>query len=395
MRLSFDKRILLILICLGAVPTALAILGWGLSIRSATRNPGARDAIEAVGQSGRELLHTIDSTQLQPAERRALANHATRLNAAMGQLQRAETFSRYYYAGLGLVILLLGGAFLYASMRVGGHLSRQLSRPIEELIGWTGHIRRSEPLPPDRPRRGAPEFAALRTALRDMAAALERARAQEIEAERLRAFRETARRVAHEMRNPLTPIRLAVSQLARSGNGQHREVIDVLMAESSRLEQIAREFTEFGRLPEGPPAPVDFTELLSELVRTSLPPTMTARMQLDADTPVLLGHYDPLRRAFSNVLRNAVEACGEEGTLDITVAHEVDGGVRIEISDHGPGVPPDVAHRIFDPYFTGKAGGTGLGLALVKQTIEMHGGTISVLETPGGGATFVIRMRST
>ena len=395
MRLSFDKRILLILVCLGAVPTALAVLGWGLSMRSATRAPGARDAIEAVGESGRALLHTIDSTRLLPAERRALANHATRLNAAIGQLQRADTFSRYYYAGLGLVILLVGGAFLYAAMRVGGHLSRQLSRPIEELIGWTGHIRRSEPLPADRPRRGAPEFAALRTALRDMASALDRARAQEIESERLRAFRETARRVAHEMRNPLTPIRLAVSQLARSGNGQHREVIEVLIAESSRLEQIAREFTEFGRLPEGPPAQVDFTELLSELVRTSVPPTMKTSMKLDATTPVLLGHYDPLRRAFSNVLRNAVEACGEEGALDIVVAPASDGGVCIEISDHGPGVPRETADRIFDPYFTGKPGGTGLGLALVKQTIEMHGGTIKLEETPGGGATFVIKMRPT
>jgi signal transduction histidine kinase len=228
-----------------------------------------------------------------------------------------------------------------------------------------------------------------------MASALERARAQEIESERLRAFRETARRVAHEMRNPLTPIRLAVSQLARSGNGQHQEVIEVLMAESSRLEQIAREFTEFGRLPEGPPAQVDFTELLSELVRTSVPPTMKPSMKLDATTPVLLGHYDPLRRAFSNVLRNAVEACGEEGALDITVAPDTNGGVRIEISDHGPGVPREMADRIFDPYFTGKPGGTGLGLALVKQTIEMHGGTIVLEETPGGGATFVIRMRAT
>jgi signal transduction histidine kinase len=125
-----------------------------------------------------------------------------------------------------------------------------------------------------------------------------------------------------------------------------------------------------------------------------VPPTMTTNMRLDADTPVLLGHYDPLRRAFSNVLRNAVEACGERGALDITVAPDTDGGVCVEIADHGPGVPPDAADRIFDPYFTGKAGGTGLGLALVKQTIEMHDGTILLKETPGGGATFVIRMRS-
>jgi two-component system nitrogen regulation sensor histidine kinase NtrY len=392
MRLSFHQRILLILICLGAVPTALAILGWGLTIRSAARAPGARDAIEGVAASGRLLLHTIDSTRLNPTERQALADHASRLNTAIGQVQRADTFSRYYYAGLGLVILLVGGAFIYASIRFGGHLSRQLSRPIEELIGWTGNIRQMQPLPPDRPRRGAPEFAALRTALREMAVGLERARAQEIEAERLRAFRETARRVAHEMRNPLTPIRLAIAQLSRSAGAEHRETVDVLVAESDRLEQLAREFTEFGRLPEGPAASVDYAELLSELARTSLPSTMKARLQLDPATPTLLGHYDPLRRAFSNLLRNAAEACAEQGELEITAGPDNGGGVRIAIRDHGPGVPPGMADRIFDPYFTGKTGGTGLGLALVKQTIEMHGGTIRLEETPGGGATFVIQM---
>jgi two-component system nitrogen regulation sensor histidine kinase NtrY len=392
MRLSFHQRILLILICLGAVPTALAMLGWGLTIRSTTRAPGARDAIEGVAASGRVLLHTIDSTRLQLEERRALADHATKLNTAIGQFQRADTFSRYYYAGLGLLILLVGGAFLYASVRFGGHISRQLSRPIEELIGWTGNIRRMEPLPPDRPRRGAPEFTALRTALREMAGVLERARAQELEAERLRAFRETARRVAHEMKNPLTPIRLAIAQLSRVAGPEHRETIEVLAAESDRLEQLAREFTEFGRLPEGPAAPVDFTELLAELTRTSLPATMSARLQLDPKTPVLLGHYDPLRRAFSNILRNAAEACNEQGNLDVIAAPDNGGGVRIEIRDHGPGVPPDIAERIFDPYCTGKAGGTGLGLALVKQTIEMHGGSIQLSPTPGGGATFVVRM---
>src|SRR5688500_1748438 len=391
MKLSFHRRILLILVCLGALPTALAVLGWGLTIRSTTGAPGTRDAVQELGRSGRALLHTIDSTRLSPAERRALADHASQLNSAIGQLQRADTFSRYYYAGLGLVILLVGGAVLYASVRLGGHLSRQLGRPIEALSGWSSNIRRLEPLPPDRPQRGAPEFASLRTALRDMASSLERARAQEIEAERLRAFRETARRVAHEIRNPLTPIRLAVSELARSGGPDHRDAIDVLVAESARLEQLAREFTEFGRLPEGPPAPLDFSELLSELARTSLPPTMKVNLRLDAGTPVLLGHYDPLRRAFSNILRNAAEACGDAGALEITVAPD-DGGVRVEISDHGPGVPPDIADRIFDPYFTGKAGGTGLGLALVKQTVEMHGGTIQLRDTPGGGATFVVRM---
>lgn len=392
MRLAFRQRILLILICLGAVPTAVAILGWALTVRSTTPASAALRAMSDVGASGRTLIETLDTTRLTPAERGALDAHADRLNRALVRFQRVETFGRYYYAGLGLVMLLVGAAFVYASVRLGGHLSRQLSRPIEELIGWTGNIRRREPLPPDRPRRGAPEFEALRTALREMADALDRARAREIEAERLRAFRETARRVAHEMRNPLTPIRLALAQLARSAPPAQRDAIDVLTAESARLEQLAREFTEFGRLPEGPAAPVDLTELLTTLARSSVPPSMTVRLALEPDLPPVLGHYDPLHRAFSNIVRNAVEACGAEGEMELAAARE-DGGVRIMIRDHGPGVSPEVTGTLFDPYVTAKSGGTGLGLALARQTIEMHQGSIALEPTPGGGATFVVRMR--
>jgi len=392
MRLAFRQRILLVLICLGAAPTAVAILGWALTVRSTTPAAGALRAMEDVGASGRTLIQTLDSTRLSPPERRALTDHANKLNSALGQFQRVDTFGRYYYAGLGLVVLLVGAAFLYASVRLGGHLSRQLSRPIEELIGWTGHIRRMEALPPDLPRRGAPEFEALRTALRQMAQAIEQGRAREIEAERLRAFRETARRVAHEMRNPLTPIRLAVSQLSRSATPGQQEAIEVLVAESGRLEQLAREFTDFGRLPEGPAAPVDLAELLTGLARTSVPPTMRIRLALDPALPTLLGHYDPLRRAFGNIVRNAVEACDARGEIEVAARAE-DGGVRVEIRDHGPGVPPELAGRLFDPYVTGKSGGTGLGLALARQTVEMHQGAIAVEPTPGGGATFVVRMR--
>ena len=391
MRLSFHQRILLILICLGAIPTAAAIVGWGLTIRTATPGAGPREALEEVGATGRALLRALDTTDLSPGERDALAAHAATLNSAIGRFQRVETYNRYYYAGLGIAVFLLGAAALYASVRLGGHLSRQLSRPIEELIGWTGHIRRMEPLPPDRPRRGAPEFAALRTALREMATALDRGRAEAIEAERLRAFRETARRVAHEMKNPLTPIRLAVAQLSRSPSPSTRDAIEVLTAESERLEHLAREFTEFGRLPEGPAAAVDLCELLEELARSSVPPTMTAKLILDPATPALQGHYDPLRRAFANIIRNAVEASGGEGELEIAVA-AVAGGARVTIRDHGPGIPPELQGRIFDPYFTGKQGGTGLGLALAKQTIELHEGTIAVEPTVDGGATFVVRL---
>lgn len=387
MALSFRQRILLVLIVLGTVPTAAALIGWALTLRASDPVAAGRGAIEQVGATGRNLLETMDTLRLSPAERAALSRHVSSLNNALSRMQQASTYTRFYSGALTLLLLAFGALILYASVRLGGHLSRQLSRPMDELIGWTGHIRRHEPLPPDRAQRGAPEFAALRTALREMAANLEQGRSRELEAERLRAFQEVARRVAHEMKNPLTPIRFAVRQLSRQLPPEQRETLDIIAAESERLEQMAREFTELGRLPEGPPADVDLGELLDELTRTSLPEQVRARwMQRDAGV-VVVGHYDPLRRALGNILRNAVDAMAGQGDLDLAVTRK-GGGVEVVIGDHGPGLTPEGRQRLFEPYYTSKPQGTGLGLTLVRQTVEAHRGTIAVEDTPGGGATF-------
>jgi signal transduction histidine kinase len=102
-----------------------------------------------------------------------------------------------------------------------------------------------------------------------------------------------------------------------------------------------------------------------------------------------MGHYEPLRRAFANLYRNAAEAMQGRGAIDVTVAAD-DGGLVVTIADHGPGIPAELRQRVFEPYFTTKADGTGLGLALVRLSLEAHGATINVSETPGGGATFSI-----
>jgi signal transduction histidine kinase len=389
MALSFRHRILLVLIVLGTVPTTAALIGWALTLRANNPVAAGRGAIERVGESGRTLVETLDTTRLRRAEREALRQHVTELNDALSRVQQASTYTRIYSGAVTLVLLAFGGVIIYASVRLGGHLSRQLSRPMEELIGWTGNIRRHEPLPEDRIQRGAPEFAALRTALREMAANLEQGRSRELEAERLRAFREVARRVAHEMKNPLTPIRFAISHLKRNAAPHQAESLEVIATEAARLEQLAREFTEFGRLPEGPPAEVDLAELLEELTRTSLPVGVSARLTIGPGAHTITGHYDPLRRAFGNMLRNAVEAMNGHGHLDLG-STERDGGVAVTIADHGPGIPAEQRGHLFEPYFTSKPDGTGLGLTLVRQTVEAHGGTIQVSETPGGGATFVL-----
>ncbi|MGH7584794.1 MAG: sensor histidine kinase [Gemmatimonadales bacterium] len=390
--LTFRQRILLIIVLVGAVPTAIAIVGWAMTLKVGNPAAATRAAIEQIGSSGRTLLATVDTTGLTAAERAALDAHAAQLSEALVRSRQADTYAQYYSAGLTITVLVLGALLVYASVRLGGHLSRQLSRPIDELVGWTRHIERHEPLPPDLPQRGAPEFAVLRSALRDMASGLEQGRGRELEAERLRAFREIARRVAHEMKNPLTPIRFATVELDRTATSGQREALDVLRAESRRLEALARDFTDLGRLPEGPESEVDVGELLAELVRTSVPAEVAANVRVEPGVARITGHYDPLRRAFSNLLRNAVEAMNGRGTIDVHVAPRLAGGVRIRLRDHGPGIPAELGDRVFDPYVTTKAEGTGLGLSLVRQTFDAHGGRIRLEPAQGGGAAFVIEL---
>ncbi|MEO6067355.1 MAG: HAMP domain-containing sensor histidine kinase [Gemmatimonadales bacterium] len=389
--LTFRQRILWALLALGVLPTGAVLVSWALTLQNSSTAEAMRTAVAASGNSGRVLIQTLDTTRLTRAERKALADHAAALSTVLSRTQQISAYSKYLGAAATALLLLLGAIIVYAGTRIAGHLSRQLSRPIGELVEWTGFIRRREPLPTEPPKKGAPEFGVLRDALRGMADELDVGRERELEATRLRAFREVARRVAHEMKNPLTPMRFAVTQLSRSATPDQIEALEVLTTESGRLEQLAREFADFGRLPEGPAAEVDLRELLEELIRTSLPPEVTTLVVADPATPRVMGHLDPLRRAFSNVLRNGAEAQGGAGELRVTITPR-NGGAEVRIADRGPGIRSSDRERIFQPYVTTKKDGTGLGLALVRQTVEVHGGTVSVEENAGGGAVFVFRI---
>ena len=392
MALPFRRRIFGILVALTAVPITLAVVGWVLAARTAAPSAGARVALEGAAASARQMLERMDTTHLTARERAAFRHHLNQLSNSVTLVRRAETYLRYYAAGFAALVLALGALAIIAAIRLAGHLSRQLSRPIDELVGWTRLIRRRMPLPAGAPTRGAPDFEALRQALRELATALEAAHEQELEAERLRAFREVARRVAHEIKNPLTSMRIAVDQLRRVAAPAHSPMAaaaEVMAAETDRLARLAREFADFGRLPEGPKSEVDLVELLDDLGRTAVPPGVEVSVRADGGPRTISGHYDPLRRAFGNLMRNASEAMGGCGSIEIAVNGDGQGLV-VTLADHGPGIPAELRQRVFEPYFTTKQDGTGLGLALVRHTIEAHGGTLTVFETPGGGATFSI-----
>jgi len=397
MALPFRQRIFVVLVALTAVPTALAVVGWALAVRTVGPSAGARVALEEVAASARRMVDRVDTTRLAPRERAAVRQYLEEVSASVTLARRAETYLRYYAGGFALVVIVFGGIALTTAVRLAGHLSRQLSRPIDELVGWTRLIRRRVPLPVGPASRGAPEFEALRQALRDLATTLDAARERELEAERLRAFREVARRVAHEIKNPLTSMQIAVDQLRRSGgqaDGRNGMAVDVLASETERLAMLAREFADFGRLPEGPKSEVDLVDLLMDLGKSAVPPEVDVRVRANGEPCKVMGHYDPLRRAFANLLRNSAEAMQGRGAIEVAVTRD-GSGLVVTIADHGPGVPDELRQRVFEPYFTTKQDGTGLGLALVRQTIEAHNGTIGVADTPGGGATFSIVLSAT
>jgi signal transduction histidine kinase len=389
-QLRFRTRLIVILSLFAIVPAALLTLFWSGTISSALSLMGGRTAWENVAASGQKAITAVRSAPLTASQRALVDQHERELSASLEQARRFSFITGRFdrvVAVLGILALIFFGV---AASRVAGHLSRQLSRPLDELVSWTSLIGRGEPLPPpeQKPARGAPEFATMRRRMREMATALDESRRRAAETERLRAYRESARRVAHELKNPLTPIRFAVDRLRRSAPPELRDTVEVLAAESARLERIAKSFAEFGRLPEGPSSEIDVREMVLHSAVASLPGGITLITDIDEDLPHILGHHDALSGAVSNVVLNAVDACNGKGTI-VVEAHARENGagksVEIAVSDDGAGIEPGELARIWEPYVTHKAGGTGLGLAIARQTVLAHDGTVEATSTLGKG----------
>jgi signal transduction histidine kinase len=224
--------------------------------------------------------------------------------------------------------------------------------------------------------------------MREMVSELEHGRRQAVEAERLHAFRESARRVAHEIKNPLTPIRFALARLRGHAPEELQEDVGVIAVESDRLDRMARSFAEFGRLPEGPPAEIDMSELIRYTARSCVPPAIALDLQIDDNLPRVHGHNGALAGALSNVLLNAVDASGDNGRITVSarsVSANGQSAVRISVADNGKGIAPEKLETIWEPYVTNKPGGTGLGLAIARQAVWAHDGTVNATSTLGKG----------
>lgn len=388
-QLRFRTRLFAILSLFALVPAALVTVLWGVTVGSALPLVTGRAGWDSVAATGRRAIAAADGAPLTRSQRRLFRAHERELSAS---LEQAERFNYLVRRGVEVVVIssvVALAAIGFGASRVAGHLSRQLSRPIDELVAWTELIRNGEPVPPAPNRRGAPEFEILRQRLRIAAVALDVGRQRAVEAERLRAFRESARQVAHELKNPLTPIRFAIERLRRGTPPELSETLEVLATETERLERTARSFAQFGRLPEGPASEIDVGEMVRYAATATVPETMELRLEVADGLPMLTGYHDALAGAVANVLLNAVDACGGRGRITVSVCEtrlqQQQPAVQITVADNGPGIAATQLQRIWEPYVTNKAGGTGLGLAIARQAVWAHDGAVAAHSTPGAG----------
>ena len=385
-RLGFRSRLFLILALFALVPSILLTVGWGSATSWVLPRLSGSAAWDSAAATGERALKVARRAPRSAGGDSILNAHERELASSVKYARQLEYLVRRVAPMLAIAGLVLLALLSLVASRVAGHLSRQLSRPLDELVGWTQRLRRGEPLPAQATAKGAPEFELLRAGMQEMAVALESGRRIAIEAERLEAFRESARQVAHELKNPLTPIRFAVERLKRGVPVELADAVEVLSVESARLEAMARSFAQFGKLPEGPPSDIDVADLMRSAARTTVPPHISFVIDADHDLPLLHGMHDALSRAFGNVLLNAVEACGTQGTITVSVVSLPHDELLVAVTDSGPGIAADRLEQIWTPYVTNKTGGTGLGLAIVKQTVLAHGGRVEARSAPGKGA---------
>jgi nitrogen fixation/metabolism regulation signal transduction histidine kinase len=281
--------------------------------------------------------------------------------------------------GLAIAVLILSNT-----------LARGISRPLGELSAALARVAGGDLAARIRPA-GALEMRTLGSAFNQMTASLESARTSLQQAEREAAWREVARHLAHEIKNPLTPMRLSLHRMKRrldsvaeSEREAMRDSIEALVQEIEHLTRLAEQFAQYARLPEPRFEDVDIADIARRVAALYEPDQVTYRCE--APAPMLV-RGDPLllSRALHNLTLNACEAAGEGVPVEI-VALSANGRAVVEILDRGPGLPEGPSEHLFEPYVSTKRRGSGLGLPLVRDIAKRHGGEATLENRENGGA---------
>jgi nitrogen fixation/metabolism regulation signal transduction histidine kinase len=292
-----------------------------------------------------------------------------------------------------LAFLALYAPMLLFSLAAGWYLARRLTAPLAELS--TGVQQLAAGKWEHRVAiRSQDEIGQVGRAFNQMVENLRRQQEQVIALEKMAAWREIARVLAHEIKNPLTPMQLMVRQIQDEYKGQDEtyrqtlaECCRIIDEEIEQLRQLVREFSDFARMPELHPALGQLNELAAEVAK--LYPQRPLKLQLAPALPKFNFDWEAMRRVLINLIENAAQA-SSTAKITLRTSHSAN-EIVIAVEDTGPGIAPENLSRIFEPYFSTKKSGMGLGLAIVKRIVEEHGGTISVQSEIGRGSTFVCK----
>ncbi|HEV8316764.1 MAG TPA: HAMP domain-containing sensor histidine kinase [Vicinamibacterales bacterium] len=299
-------------------------------------------------------------------------------------------------------VLLAALLFILVGATIGYWAAERIADPVNRLTRATRRIARGE-LDARIAVKSSDELRRLVEAFNRMAADLQRHQQELERTHRLEAWAEMARQVAHEIKNPLTPIQLNAEHLRRvhADRGEPlgpvlQECVGTILDQVKLLRQIASEFSSFASSPTAKPSDVDVQALLHEVVNPYRM-GLSERIRFDIDVPESLprAHVDRtlVARALTNIVENALHAMPTAGTLTIVGRQDSrNGHVRIRVSDTGAGMDPEALARAFEPYFSTKAIGTGLGLPIAKRNVELNGGTIAVTSERDRGTTVEISL---
>ncbi len=294
--------------------------------------------------------------------------------------------------------LLVYGLLILVALAVGIVWSRQMSKPLEVLVQATRRVAQGD-LEFRIKKQGPGEVGELVQSFDQMVGNLAQQHRDLARLERAAAWRGMARTLAHEVKNPLTPILLAVNQVNDCYPGEDEkykalleEVSEIVGEEIENLRRLVKEFGDFARLPKPELKPGDMNGMLAELVQLY----GDQRLQLNSPDDLKSGPFDhnALRRAMINLIDNGLAACKEAGRPEVIKIDISQTGreVRLVIEDEGTGISPEHLDKIFEPDFTTKSGGMGLGLAIVDNIIIGHGGRIVVESETGRGTRFIITL---
>jgi len=312
------------------------------------------------------------------------------------ELQRRIISTAMLVGGLGILVAVIASVWFGA----------RVTRPVVSLADAARRVAAGD-LAAKVEVDSHDELGELAAAFNHMTEDLLQQKDRAVQAERVAAWRELARRLAHELKNPLFPLQVTVENLLRAKEKSpeifeevFRESTSTLLAEINNLKTIIGRFSEFSRMPQPQRQPTHVNDVLRSVLRVfqaqlQTNSRITVRTELAVDLPEISADPDLLHRALSNLVLNAIDAMPQGGELRLqtvaTGANRAD-GVAVSVSDTGSGLTPEECARLFTPYYTTKQHGTGLGLAIVQSVVSDHGGKISVESTKEKGTTFRIEL---